>query len=479
MRCLSRMGGGVLQRFAHPLGDVRMRIRGNILLQYTVITFLVTALVTAGLGLVLSRRLTDHLIRAHLDIYPHVIRAMVRESPEFSTFLQAPPGTPPPEEVQSLFNDILSFGGIFRIKLWGPDATVLWSDRAELIGQRFPDNPHLPEAMRGEMSYEISVPGRHEQATEAGRGRFLEVYTPLLQDGKVIGIFELYESAQDLHAQIDHNLRTVLSAIAGAGLLLYTLLFLIFFRAWQRQERTAHHLLQTQEATIFALAYQAELRDPATGQHLERTSRYIRMLAEELRHHPEFGSYLNDEYIADLVRSAPLHDIGKVGISDAILCKPGPLTAAEFEAMKNHSEFGARILEKAEAKLSCRSFFHLARQIALYHHEHWDGSGYPHGLKGEGIPLSARLMGVADVYDTLRSRRYYKESQPHEQSVEAIRSESGKQFDPRVVEAFLRRAENFRSISTELGDAGIAENSGPQPGPPLREGPEGPLRPPA
>ncbi|MCP3925660.1 MAG: HD domain-containing protein [Desulfobacterales bacterium] len=206
-------------------------------------------------------------------------------------------------------------------------------------------------------------------------------------------------------------------------------------------------LLQTENVTIFALAYQAEIRDYQTGKHLERTSMYVKIIAEELRMNHGYSSYLTDEYISDIVKSAPLHDIGKVGIPDSILQKPGKLTSDEFEIIKKHCEYGADILKMADEKLDFDSFFKVALKLVTSHHERWDGKGYPKGLKEDEIPLSARIMALADVYDALRSDRCYKEAFTHELSCSIIKSESGKQFDPDIVDVFIKADKKFLKIS--------------------------------
>ena len=211
-------------------------------------------------------------------------------------------------------------------------------------------------------------------------------------------------------------------------------------------------LLQTQDVTIFALAYEAELRDQATGKHLERTSEYVRILAEKLAELPKYENYLTEAYITDLVRATPLHDIGKVGIPDAILLKPGKLTAAEFSIMQEHCDLGAQVLSKAEERLTFQSFLRIAIQLACSHHEHWDGSGYPKGMKEDNIPLSGRIMALADVYDALRSERSYKPALDHEQCREIILAGRAPHFDPEVVDAFLETNEGFLWISTTMGD---------------------------
>ncbi len=215
---------------------------------------------------------------------------------------------------------------------------------------------------------------------------------------------------------------------------------------------TNNQLIKTQSVTTFALAYQAELRDQETGKHLERTATYVEILAKELSRMPAYKSYITESYISDLVRAAPLHDIGKVGIPDAILHKPGKLNASEFEMIKKHCEYGAEVLKIADKKLGFDSFLKLAIQIVCFHHEKWNGQGYPRGLKGDNIPLSARIMAVADVYDAIRTNRCYKPAFSHEKAVEMIMAERGKHFDPDIVDAFYSKAREFYDVSVAFKD---------------------------
>ena len=218
-------------------------------------------------------------------------------------------------------------------------------------------------------------------------------------------------------------------------------------------ERT-RELQSVHDVTILALASLAETRDNETGNHLRRTQHYVRALAEALRHHPRFCALLDDQTIELIFKSAPLHDIGKVGIADQILLKPGRLEAAEFEVMKTHTTLGYQALVQAEEMLgSPVSFLRIAKEIALCHHEKWDGSGYPNGLMGEAIPVSARLMAVADVYDAVVSRRVYKSEMTHEKAVGIIREGAGRHFDPDVVAAFVGLEKHFEHIALRYSDA--------------------------
>ena len=218
-------------------------------------------------------------------------------------------------------------------------------------------------------------------------------------------------------------------------------------------EKGVQEIRAIQETTIHALASLAETRDNETGNHIRRTQNYVKTLAQTLRTHLRFSYYLTDEQIDMLYLSAPLHDIGKVGVPDYILLKPGRLDAAEFEIMKTHTTLGYQSILSATERLSGGSgFLTCAMEIALSHQEKWDGSGYPQGLSGDEIPISARLMAVADVYDALISERYYKKAFSHETAVGIILEGRGSHFDPDVVDAFKRIEGEFLAIATRFSN---------------------------
>jgi len=208
-----------------------------------------------------------------------------------------------------------------------------------------------------------------------------------------------------------------------------------------------------QDVSIHALARLAETRDPETGNHLHRTQGYVRALAGRLRDHPRFSACLTERFCEMLVKSAPLHDIGKVGIPDNILLKPGKLTADEWAVMKTHATIGSEAIAQAERDAAEPvAFLRIAKEIARHHHEKWDGSGYPDGLAGDAIPISARLMALADVFDALISPRVYKAPMSYEQACTIITAERGRHFDPDVVDAFLERFDEFKSIAERYRD---------------------------
>ncbi len=211
-------------------------------------------------------------------------------------------------------------------------------------------------------------------------------------------------------------------------------------------EHNADEVIRTQNAAIFTLARLAEYRDHDTGAHLERMRIFSLMLVDTLKKNSPHWEQITDGYVFSLSLSSILHDIGKVGIPDAILLKTGRLTRQEFDVMKTHTIIGANALAAAEKNLPPQSFLGMGREICLCHHERWDGKGYPRGLKCEEVPLSARIITLADVYDSLTSRRPYKQAYSHEVARDYIVSSSERHFDPAVVEAFLEGEAEFRRI---------------------------------
>ena len=211
-------------------------------------------------------------------------------------------------------------------------------------------------------------------------------------------------------------------------------------------EQQTREIVATRDLTVFALAKLAESRDPETGKHLEHIRSYCRILAEQLAHEGPYTREIDLTYVDNLYRSSPLHDIGKVGIPDVILLKPGRLSTSEFEIMKGHAVIGAEALESAARHSDSGGFLAMAADIARHHHERFDGSGYPDGLSGSNIPLSARITALADVYDALTSVRVYKAAFAPEVAEAMIEKEEGAHFDPAVVQAFRARRREFLAI---------------------------------
>jgi HD-GYP domain-containing protein (c-di-GMP phosphodiesterase class II) len=209
----------------------------------------------------------------------------------------------------------------------------------------------------------------------------------------------------------------------------------------------ARDLVRTRDAVIFGLAKLAESRDPETGHHLERIALYSTRLASALRRHHKYQRVVTTSFVRSIGISSALHDIGKVGVEDAILLKPGTLTPEERKCIEQHTGYGGECIRQIQQRIGDPTFLEMAREIASHHHERWDGSGYPDGLSGEQIPLAARIVAIADVYDALSVRRVYKAPFPHEACVAKIRNEAGRHFDPDLVDVFLSIQSQFREIA--------------------------------
>lgn len=227
---------------------------------------------------------------------------------------------------------------------------------------------------------------------------------------------------------------------------------LVYKRTYDLQARTVE-LQHTQDFLIVALGTIAETRDNETGCHIHRTRAYVKTMAGRLAKLPQYSGSMTEDQWAMIWKSAPLHDLGKVGIPDHILLKPGKLTAEEFREMQRHPTIGRDALHAAEIRMGTESsFLGIAKEIAYSHHERWDGMGYPEGLSGEAIPLSARLMAVADVYDALICKRVYKSAIPHAAAVDVIREGRGTHFDPTIVDCFMDDTEEFQRIAAKFTD---------------------------
>lgn len=218
----------------------------------------------------------------------------------------------------------------------------------------------------------------------------------------------------------------------------------------QGNKRSFYHeqISNMQSGMIKFMAEVVENRDNNTGGHIRRTAEYVEYIAKELKRQGIYSDILTDKYMNDMVVAAPLHDIGKIHIPDTVLNKPGKLTKEEFEIMKTHSTAGEELLTHAKAELGESGYLEMAVEMAAYHHEWWNGKGYPYGISGEEIPLCARIMAVADVFDALISKRCYKNAMPLEKAYAIIREESGTHFDPAVAEAFFAASEDIRKNDT-------------------------------
>jgi len=215
-------------------------------------------------------------------------------------------------------------------------------------------------------------------------------------------------------------------------------------------EEKVREISESQMATIFALVKLSESRDDDTGAHIERTAAFCRLLASKAMDHPDYSDKIDEKFVETIYKASPLHDIGKVGIPDSILLKPGKLTEEEFAHMKQHVIIGYRTIAEIEKQYKNNEFLRMGMEICRYHHEKWNGSGYPEGISGEDIPLSARIMAIADIYDALRSKRVYKEAYSHEKSRDIIVSYRGTHLDPVLVDLFVGSEKDSERLFDEL-----------------------------
>lgn len=290
------------------------------------------------------------------------------------------------------------------------------------------------------------------------------------------GYLLIHESLAGIRSRSDAHLQYLpgvgAMTLAWTAALLGVTLYMMLSRGHEQREneraksdsqalRRIETLVRTRDAVIFGLAKLADSRDPDTGDHLERISLYSSTLASALRRLPKHGKLVTPNFVRTIGISSVLHDIGKVGIEDRILGKPGPLTDSERARMQEHSVIGGECLRDIEQRLGSSNFLQMAREIAFAHHERWDGTGYPHGIAGEDIPLSARIVAIVDVFDALASKRVYKPAFPYERCVQIIREGAGSQFDPDLVEVWLEHAGRFRAIMRRFADqAAPATNRG-------------------
>lgn len=243
--------------------------------------------------------------------------------------------------------------------------------------------------------------------------------------------------------------RGLVSFIGIAGISAFVMTITIIVLIMQGNKRSFYHerVSAMQSGMITLMAEVVESRDDNTGGHIRRTAGYVECIAKELKRQGIYSDILTDRYLNDMIVAAPLHDIGKIHIPDAVLNKPGKLTEEEFEVMKTHTTAGEELLARAKAELGESGYLNTALEMAAYHHEWWNGKGYPYGMSGEEIPLCARIMAVADVFDALTSRRCYKSAMPLEKAYAIIREESGTHFDPAVVEAFFAVREQIEVLA--------------------------------
>lgn len=377
-------------------------------------------------------------------------------------------------DVQQQMTEATSRFGLEKAKIFASTGEILFStDPAEIGTVNRHDYFHLLVA-KGEIFSKIVTKNQNTLEGVAAARDVAEIYIPVMADHAFLGAFELYYDLTKRKRELDSLVwkEALIGSLLSCFMLGVVCVVLLRASRSSMDQKAAEDELRTvnlhleeivaektrelqvtQEASIQSLAIMAENYDPATGEHLNRIRKLTQLLATLLRESSSYSDYLRkrDSYIEELALASILHDIGKTSISIDILAKPGKLTEEEFTLMKKHTEVAGDVLQQGNRlfvdQFGKDSYLALAGDIARYHHEKWDGSGYPEGLRGQDIPLSARIVAIVDVYDALRSVRPYKEAWSQERAVQLILSESGKHFDPELVRVFERNVERFRSIA--------------------------------
>lgn len=381
------------------------------------------------------------------------------------------------DDVDNLAKDLTIEFELEKVKIFDKQGKILYStDHEDINKTNTHDYFHLIVAKGNNFSKIVTKNKQTLEGRTVSRD-VAEIYIPILNEGKFVGAFELYYDLTARKEELDNLL--IKEALIGASisLLIFSIVFSVIIKAWkisyknditeeqiklinmnleQLVDKKTHEIRVTQEVSIKSLAILAESYDPDTGLHLKRIQHLTHAIASRLKEEGPYASYLatKESYVDEIALASILHDIGKTSISVEILSKPARLTKDEFETVKKHTTVAGTILnlgnETFIKEFGKDSYLALAADIALYHHEKWDGTGYPHGTSGEDIPLSARIVALADVYDALRSKRPYKAPWTHEKAMNHIKAETGKHFDPVVVAAFLDVEHLFKEESTEL-----------------------------
>lgn len=365
--------------------------------------------------------------------------------------------------------------GIADIKIFSASGEVIFSTRPHDIGKMNTHDYFRGRVAKGEVYSKVkSKEGKSSEGDTLTRD-VAEVYVPLMTGGTFRGAFEIYydvtERRKALYqllfrsSSILYSIACLVLVLSGAALCKASSAIIQRNRAERLLQEAnhsleaqvaqqTHEILVTQRISIEALASLAEFYDPETGEHLARIQQYTELLAAHLAENSVYAPYMNQrpEYLADIKLASLLHDIGKTAIAKEILLKPAKLDPEEFEQIKQHTVVAGEVLLKANTifveSFNKDSYLALARDIATHHHERWDGKGYPHGLRGDDIPLSARIIALVDVYDALRSKRPYKRAWSHRETVDEIVRERGRQFDPHIVDAFWAIERRFEVISS-------------------------------
>lgn len=410
-----------------------MRASSTLLSRFSFIGVTVTLAMAAALGYVMQAQLTRDAVAdtATLAAAQVVAGASPYLRPEDLS------GHVSEQRIAELdrrvMGDGAGYGSVILVKIWNPQGVVVYSNEKQLIGQNPSTNDDLRAALSGRIVSEMSDLSKPENVDERKRfGRLLEAYVPLRLAGsdEIVGVYEIYCTVEQLESRIGRIRRTVAVGVFGSFAALYAALFGLVYGASRRlthqaseNEQLAKEVVLAYDQTIEGWSSALDLRDEETEGHSRRVTDMTVAIAATMGFTPD--------QLVDVRRGALLHDIGKMGVPDAILHKQGPLDKTEWEIMREHPGYANRMLEPI-------GYLGSALEIPYCHHERWDGSGYPRGLSGEQIPLSARIFAIVDVWDALSSNRPYRPAWSADEVREKLLAESGKHFDPQVVTTFLR-----------------------------------------
>lgn len=399
----------------------------TLLFQFAAIGLAVTLGIAALLGFLLQRMLVQDALDTAASIA--AVQAGTRLRAELTAAdVSRPLDARLSERIDRTVREELATLGIVRVKIWNADGVVIYSDEPGTMGTRDLENEELAGALAGRVEAHLSELEKPENRGEQGWDRLLEVYVPLrvADSDSVVGAYELYQTTGAVDARVREIRATVAAGVFGGFLVLFVALFgVVAGAARQLVERAienrqlAGEIVAAYDHTIEGWARALDLKDHETVGHSRRVTDLTLEAARE--------AGMDEQRLADVRRGALLHDIGKMGVPDHILNKPGPLDDEEWVVMRRHTEYAREMLGGV-------AYLEGALPIPVHHHERWDGGGYPDGLEGDGIPLEARLFAVIDVYDALTNDRPYREAWSHERAVEHLRQGAGTHFDPAAVD---------------------------------------------
>jgi HD-GYP domain-containing protein (c-di-GMP phosphodiesterase class II) len=420
-----------------------------------------SAIILGGfLSYYLSRQIQSH----NADTISHFVRSYIRKHSNEKDFILKDGGKAPAlsGNIKDEFIEMKTIFNLLRIKVFDSTGTVIWSDNEKIIGTKSNDKK-FKKALEDNIGYGFTKVDKRDADLIKQAKKIFRLSVPVVfsDTGKIKAVIDLYKAPYNISRDTYIGWLIIWLFIISGGILIHSLFVHAIERSDQQNRILQYELIEyskeletnmrvvtdIQNVAILGLSKLAEYRDKETGEHLERMSLYSKLLAEELSKWDKYKFYITKNYIDSIYTSSVLHDIGKVGIPDNILLKPGQFDEEEWAIMKRHTIIGGNALSAADKKLGIESFLTIGKDIAYYHHENYDGTGYPFGKKGEEIPLSARIVAFADAFDAMTSKRVYKPAFNFAETKKILMEATGKRYDPDVSKAFLSLEETLIEIS--------------------------------